>query len=59
LSIVANLSDVLKNNEDSRNVWFVVFILGGIYVARRAYKYQKKHDIISKIKNWWKNVIQQ
>jgi len=46
----------LKNNEDSRNVWFVIFILGGIYVARRAYKYQQKHDIISKIKNWWKNV---
>lgn len=53
LTIIANLTDVVSSYEDSRNFWLVVFLLGAVYVGRRIYKYNKKNDLISKIKRLW------
>ena len=52
LSIITNLKTIVKSQEDSRNFWGVILILGGIYVGRRAYKYNKSHNIWEKVKNW-------
>ena len=50
LSIITNLKEVAQHYDEARNFWAIVFILGAIYVGRRAYKYNKQHGIWDKIK---------
>ena len=44
----------MAGEESSRNFWIVALVLGAIYVGRRAYKYEKKHGLVIKVRNWWK-----
>ena len=50
LSIITNLKEVVRSYEDSRNFWSIVFIIGAVYVGRRAYKYNKQHKVWENIK---------
>lgn len=53
LSIIANISSLGEKDETIRNFWVIIAILGSIYIGRRIFKYQKKHDLIAKVKKWW------
>ena len=50
LSIISNLTEIVSSYESARNFWAIIFIIGGVYVSRRTYKYNKKHGIWDKFK---------
>ncbi len=52
--MIANIQDILEGEETTRNIWLIALFARCIYVGRRIYKYQKKNDIITDIKNWWR-----
>ena len=46
-----SLNEVIRVLEEKRNIWGLLFLLGSLYLGRRAYKYHKKHNLKQLVRN--------